>query len=122
MKRARILEAWAEKDPAKFDEAVAQWSLVRNVPALKKRPEEYYDANYSVAKCLMHEAQQSKEKAVTLDRAKKAEQVLKACLVLNPALSGPDMVAKYKVLLDQAIALQGRPPENKNAKKAEKTS
>ena len=29
MEKGRILEAWAEKDPAKFDEAVAHWAMLR---------------------------------------------------------------------------------------------
>ncbi len=45
-----------------------------------------------------------------MDKAKKAEQVLKAALVLSPKLNGPDTVARYKVLLNKAITMQGRTP------------
>ena len=124
MEKGRILEAWAEKDPSKFDDAVAQWAMVRNrLQPLANRPgcpPEYFDVMYNVANCLVREAQRSKDKSVTLDRAKKAEQVLKAALILNPTLNGPDTVAKYKVLLNQAIALQGRSPDQNGAKKSEK--
>jgi hypothetical protein len=72
---------------------------------------------YRVAACLVREAEKSKDKATVLDRARKAEQVLKAALVLSPKLNGPDTVARYEVLRDKAIALQGRPPERKNGKK-----
>jgi tetratricopeptide (TPR) repeat protein len=126
MEKGKILEAWAEKDPTKFDDAVAHWAMVRNrLQPLANRPgcpAEYFDVMYNVAKCLVREAQQSKDKTVVLDRAKKAEQVLKAPLILNPTLNGPDMVAKYKVLLNQAIALQGRSPDQNGAKKNEKKS
>ena len=65
----------------------------------------------------MREAEKSKDKAVAVDRAKKAEQVLKSPLILSPKLNGPDTVARYKVLLNKAIALQGRSPDEKDEKK-----
>ena len=37
--------------------------------------------------------------------------------MVSPKLNGPDTVAKYKVLLDKAIAMQGRPPERKDGNK-----
>ena len=47
--------------------------------------------------------------------------MLKAALILSPKLNGPDTVARYKVLLDKAITMQGRSPgqkvESKDAKK-----
>jgi tetratricopeptide (TPR) repeat protein len=121
MEKGRILEAWAEKDPAKFDQAVGHWAVLRTrLQPMKKKPNEYYEVMYNVAKCLVREAEKSANKAVTLDRAKKAEQVLKAALVLSPKLNGPDTVAKYKVLLDKAITMQGRSPDQKVEKKGEK--
>jgi tetratricopeptide (TPR) repeat protein len=120
MEKGRILEAWAEKDPSKFDEAVKHWADVRNrlqgMPA-KRRPEEYYEVMYNVAKCLVREAEKSQDKAKVFDCAKKAEQVLKSPMILNPKLNGPDTVAKYKVLLNKAIALQERSPDRKAEKK-----
>ena len=108
MEKGKILEAWAEKDPAKFDEAVAHWAMVRNrLQPLKTKPVEYYDVMYSVAKCLVREAEKSKDKAITAEKANQAEKVLKSALILNPKLNGPDTVAKYKVLLKKAIELQG---------------
>ena len=123
MEKGRILEAWAEKDPAKFDRAVGHWAMLRTrLQPMKKKPPEYYEVMYNVAKCLVREAEKSNDKAVALDRAKKAEQVLKAALILSPKLNGPDTVARYKVLLDKAITLQGRSPgpkvESKEATKS----
>ena len=111
MEKGRILEAWAEKDPTKFDEAIGHWTVLRSrLQGMRKKPDEYYDVMYNVAKCLVREAETSNDRPVVLDRAKKAEQVLKAALVLSPKLNGPDTVAKYKVLLDKAITMQGRTP------------
>jgi hypothetical protein len=121
MERGQILEAWAEKDPAKFDQAVGHWVMLRTrLQPMRKKPAEYYEVMYNVAKCLVREAERSTDKAVVLDCAKKAEQVLKAALVLSPKLNGPDMVAKYRVLLDKAITMQGRSPEQKSEQKSEK--
>ena len=118
MEKGRILEAWAERDPSRFSEAVAHWvSLRAKLQTLRKKPAEYYEVMYNVAACLVREAEASKDKAVVQDRAKKAEQVLKSALVLNPRLNGPDTVAKYKVLLNKAIKLQGRADEQKDEKK-----
>jgi tetratricopeptide (TPR) repeat protein len=121
VEKGKILQAWAEKDSAKFDDAVTQWTTVRNrLQAFREKPKEYYDANYNVALCLVRMAEKSKNSAIALDRSKKAEQVLKAILILNPSMDGPDRVAQYKALLDKAIRLQGRSPEVSDAAKAER--
>ncbi|MBU4271301.1 MAG: hypothetical protein KKA28_05505 [Planctomycetes bacterium] len=112
MEKGRILEGWAEKEPAKFGHAVAHWVMLRNrLQPMRKKPAEYYDVMYNVAACLVREAEHGKDKATVMDRAKKAEQVLKAALILSPKLNGPDTVARYKVLLNKAITMQGRTPE-----------
>ena len=79
----------------------------------KKRPDEYYEVMYNVAKCLVREAEKSTDKAKTAKCAKEAEQVLKSPLILNPKLNGPDTVAKYKMLVNKAIQLQKRSPDVK---------
>ena len=84
---------------------------------MRKKPDEYYEVMYNVAKCLVREAEKSKDKAKTVDCAKKAEQVLKSPMILSPKLNGPDTVAKYKSLLNKAIVLQGRSPDAKGEKK-----
>jgi tetratricopeptide (TPR) repeat protein len=121
MEKGRILEAWAEKNPAKFEEAVAHWAKLRQrLQPMKKKPDEYYDVMYNVAACLMREAEKSKEPAVKLDRAKKAEQVLKSPLILSPTLGGrPDTVARYNALIKKAIVMQGRSPDKKVDKKSD---
>jgi cellulose synthase operon protein C len=118
MEKGRILEGWAENDPKYYDKAVSHWVMLRSrLQPLRQKPPEYYEVMYNVAACLVREAEKSPDKPTTLDRAKKAEQVLKAALVLSPRLNGPDTVARYRVLLDRAIALQGRSPEQKESKK-----
>jgi hypothetical protein len=118
MEKGRILEALAEKDPAKLDEAMAHWTDLRN--RLQRAPNyrnEYYEVLYNGVNCLIRQSETSKDKTIAFDRAKKAEQVLKSALVLSPKLNGPENVAKYKALLDKAIALQGKSPEKNVEKK-----
>jgi hypothetical protein len=118
LEKGYILEAMAEKDPAKFKEAVDHWSALRNrLQGMRPKPKEYYDVMYNVANCLVREAEKSKTKAKKAESAKTAEKVLKSALILNPKLNGPDAEAKYKALLNKAIELQGRSPEAKDAKK-----
>jgi hypothetical protein len=118
MEKGRILEGWAEKEPKQYDKAVSHWVMLRSrLQPLRPKPPEYYEVMYNVAACLVREAERSQNKSIALDRAKKAEQVLKAALVLSPRLNGPDTVARYKVLLDKAITLQGRSPGGKEGKK-----
>jgi hypothetical protein len=117
MEKGRILEAWAEKDPAKFNLAVGHWAMLRNrLQGIRKKPDEYYEVLYNVAKCLVREAEKTNDKAKAADCARKAEQVLKSPMILTPKLNGPDTVAKYKALLNKALALQGRAPVQKGVK------
>ena len=118
MEKGRILDGWAEKDPRRFDEAVSHWVMLRSrLQPLRSKPPEFYEVMYNVAACLVRQAEKSTDKAVALDHARKAEQVLKAALILDSKLNGPDTVARYNVLLNKAIAMQGRTPERKDGKK-----
>ena len=118
MEKGRILEASAETNPDKFGEAVAHWTMLRNrLQRMRRKPNEYYEVMYNVAKCLIRQSEQSKDKTTAVDRARMAEQVLKSPMILTPKLNGPDTVAKYKALVDKAIVLQGRSPESKDEKK-----
>ncbi len=112
MEKGRILEALAEKEPARFDGAVNHWTMVRmRLQGMRPKPPEYYEVIYHVAKCLVREAETSSVPATRADCAKQAEQVLKAALVLSPRLSGPETVAQYNELLSKALAIQGRRPD-----------
>ena len=79
MEKGRILEAWAEKDPTKFDQAVGHWATLRTrlQPMRNPKPPEYYEVMYNVAKCLVREAEKSTDKAVALDRAKRPSRCSK---------------------------------------------
>lgn len=121
MEKGRILEAWAEKDQSKFKDAVEHWAGLRNrLQPMKKKPDEYYEVMYNVAKCLVREAEKTKDKAKAAEAAKKAEQALKSPMILSPKLNGPDTVARYKALLNKAIVLQGRTPEKPEQKTEKK--
>ena len=113
MEKGRILEAWAETEPKRYQDAVAHWSDLRNrlQQTRGKKPAEYYEVMYRVADCLVREAQTSADKREAMERARQAEQVLKSALTLYPALNGPEMVARYRTLLQRAMRLQGRQPK-----------
>jgi len=99
MELGRCLQAKAEKDPATYDEAINQWTRIRNfLQPIRKKPPEYYEVIYNAAWCLYAQAYQTQEKVQ--DRCTQAVQLLKSAMVLNDKLSGPDMVAKYDALLD----------------------
>jgi hypothetical protein len=69
---------------------------------MQRKPPEYNEVIYNAAFCLMRQATITKDRT----KARQAEQLLKATMVLNPKLNGPDMVARYKVLLDRATSFQ----------------
>jgi len=97
----RVLQTWGEKkDPRHFHEAASQWIRVRNwLQPMRKKPAEYYEVVYNAAYCLAKQAEQDPAKARQL--LLEAIKLLKGTLTLNEKLSGPDMVEKYKALLDQ---------------------
>ncbi|MEX0978898.1 MAG: hypothetical protein WDZ48_08615, partial [Pirellulales bacterium] len=107
MEKGRLLQAWAEIDPARAADAVAQWTLLRTrLARAPRKPPEYYEVVYNAAHCLFMDGLKTNNR----EKALQAEQLLNATLVLSPRLSGPEMVAQYKDLLQKARKLQGRPP------------
>ena len=116
MEQGRILQAWAVKEPVHFKEAVAHWAklrdMLKNAKAKdgKSKMPEYFEVVYYLAQCLYQEGKEAKEKSTQQEKAKQSEQLLKSTLVLSPNLSGPDMVAQYNALAQQAAVLQGRSP------------
>ncbi len=105
LERGRILQAWGETEPKHLEEAVAQFTRIRlGLQRLPKKPPEYYEAVYSASACLVQQSIHTKDKT----KALQAEQILKSTLVLSPALDGPDTVAEFKTLLDEAAVAQGR--------------
>ncbi|MHB1036939.1 MAG: hypothetical protein ACYC35_20095 [Pirellulales bacterium] len=105
MEKGRILQAQAETDPKHYDAAVGHWTKLRTMLArMQRKPPEYYEVIYNTAFCLAGQSDRSGDKT----KAAQSEQLLKSTLVLSPKLSGPDMVAKYKALLDAVLKMQGK--------------
>jgi hypothetical protein len=109
MEKGRLLQDWAEAEPARFADAVAHWTMLRTrLARLARKPPEYYEVVYNAANCLFTESRANNDP----QKALYAEQLLSATLVLSPKLSGPEMVAKYNELLSKARQMQGRPSTN----------
>jgi hypothetical protein len=118
----RVSQAWAEKDPTKFAEAVNKWdTLRRQLEKAKKKgklPPEFFEVAYYEAVCLGNEAQRldkKGQKTDAADMASKGEKILKSILYQDKTLSGPDMKAKYDKLIDDLEVLQGRQPASQKA-------
>ena len=103
IEKGNIMQAMAESDPKKYDEAVKWWSGIRNKLQNQpgKKPPAYYEVVYNTAFCLV--AQKQPEKNT------QASQLLSATLALAPSLDGPDRVEKYKALLKQLPASKATP-------------
>ncbi len=103
--KAKILQAWAAKDPIHYDDCVGQWTKIRLLLSrTPRKPPEYYDAIYNAALCLVDQSRAIKNP----EKALQAEQLLKSTLTLSPNLDGPDNVTRYNALLKRAQAAQGR--------------
>jgi tetratricopeptide (TPR) repeat protein len=102
MEQGRILQAWAEQEPAKYADAANVWTKLRNVlQSMPKKPPEFYEVTYDLALCLAAQGMNEKDAAQMKAKLTESEQVLKSTLVLSPQLNGPDMVAKYNALLTE---------------------
>jgi hypothetical protein len=111
VEEAQILQAWAEKDPSKYDAAIAKWTDIRRrLQHGKKKESEYYDAIYNTAACLMAEARKKMptDKPGAMNKAKEGEKVLNSEMYVNKTLNGPATVQRFKLLLAQLQALQGK--------------
>ncbi|MGD9720427.1 MAG: hypothetical protein AB7O59_06655 [Pirellulales bacterium] len=106
MEKGRVLQSWADEQPARMGDAVRHWTLLRTrLARLPRKPPEYYEVVYQAANCLFIDALKSNDP----QKALQADQLLSATLVLSPKLSGPELVARYKELLAKTRQLQGRP-------------
>jgi len=121
MEKGNILQALAEKDPKRYDEAAMWWTGIRKkldnapkTPKASKKPKEYYEIVYNTAVCLM--AQKDPEKS------KQAAQILNGTLALSPNLDDPERVEKYKVLIKQLGGAAKAPAAASKLKAAEKKS
>ena len=114
IEKGNILQALAESDPKRYDEAVKWWTNIRLKlqSAQGKKPPAYYEVVYNSAFCLA--AQKQAEKST------QAAQLLNATLALSPALDGPDRVEKYKALLKQLPASKTAPAKAAAVKATDK--
>ncbi len=114
IEKGNILQALAESNPKRYDEAVKWWTNIRlklqSAPG--KKPPAYYEVVYNCAFCLAAQKQ--------ADKSAQAAQLLNATKALSPDLDGPDRVAKYKVLLDQLPAAKAVPKKAASTKGATK--
>ena len=128
LEKCRLLQAWGEKDPKHFGEALGAWdTLRRQLDAYMKNPKfsaalkkEFYEVVYSEAACVYSEAarlDKAGNKAEAGARALDGEKLLKYALFNSANLDGPDTLAKYNALMDKFELLQGRKPVDRKAKK-----
>jgi len=121
MERCRILLNWADKDREggknddamkHYDEGAKAFNTLRNLLSgmRGKKPPELYECTYGAAYCLYSSAEL--KKAADSDTATKqatdAEKLLKSTIIVSPALSGPDMVAKFNALMEKVAKFLGR--------------
>lgn len=114
IEKGNILQALAESDPKRYDEAVKWWTNIRLKlsGAQGKKPPAYYEVVYNCAFCLAAQKQ--------AEKSSQAAQLLNATLALSPQLDGPDRVEKYKALLKQLPATKAAPAKAAPAKAATK--
>ncbi len=120
MEKGRILQAWAEEDmktagsAKRFEPAGNYWGNTANsLGNMKPRvPPEYYEANYNWAYCLLQRTKVLRGDAAK-ELAKEGSTILNNTLVRTPALSGPEMVAKYKALIADCDKAAGITPAPK---------
>lgn len=105
MEKGRIMQGWAMKEPARFADCVAHWTDLRmKMARMSPKPAAYYEVIYNAAFCLTGQSLVTKDRS----KAQQAEQLLKSTKALSPALSGPDMVAKYDALLKKVKIAQAQ--------------
>jgi tetratricopeptide (TPR) repeat protein len=118
MEKARIIQRIAEQNPASYDEASGEWSMLRTIlQGMRKKPPEYYEATYNLGACLIKQgdilkAGASDQQAEAEKKFRDAQKLLKSTLIMAPQLNGPDMVAKFEALLKEIADRLPPIPEN----------
>jgi tetratricopeptide (TPR) repeat protein len=91
VEKGMLLESQAEANQGEWSAAFAHWQdLAQKTSRMRPRPLSYYDAWYHAAWALAQQKQ-----------PRKARQVLKGVMQLNPDVGGPDMKAKYEQFLER---------------------
>ncbi|MBX3441550.1 MAG: tetratricopeptide repeat protein [Planctomyces sp.] len=102
VERARILQALAEQDATRYPEAVAAWTRLRTAMSkLPRKPPEFYEAVYGSATSLAGQAANASDSRAAEELRRQAATLLRSTLALAPQLSGPDMVERYRQLIDE---------------------
>jgi hypothetical protein len=112
IEKGNIIQALAEADPKKYDEAAKWWAGIRNKLQNQpgKKPPAYYEVVYNTAFCLAAQKEQEK--------SSQASQLLSATMAVAPSLDGPDRVEKYKALLKQLPTAKAAPTKTGTTKPA----
>lgn len=113
MEKASLLQAMAETDPKKYEEAAKEWRALREKlrnPKIVKKPPEYYEIVYNLGLCLYELGVQTKDKT----KVEESVSTLKATMTLAPKLSpgestNYELKVKYEQLLDKGLSHLGRP-------------
>jgi tetratricopeptide (TPR) repeat protein len=113
--QAEILQAWAEKDPSKYDTAIGKWTEIRRKLERKNpHPPQYYDSVYNTAALLLSQAKKmmATNKEAALEKGRTGEKVINSLLIGLPNLDGTaETKAKFTKLKNQLILLRGGKPE-----------
>ncbi len=113
--QAEILQAWAEKDPSKYDDAIGKWTEIRRKLERKQpHPPAYYDSVYNTSALLLSQAKKlmATNKEAGLEKGRTGEKVINSLLIGLPNLDGnPETKAKFTKLKNQLIFLRGGKPE-----------
>ena len=102
IKKAQVLQGWSTLDPDKLDAATGQWIRVRSCAAIGASTPRMSITTPSTTRrnaCFCWGAQ-TKDHAKIVD----AEKILKATLITNQNLNGPDTVKRFHALLDKIKA------------------
>jgi tetratricopeptide (TPR) repeat protein len=113
MEKASLLQAMAESDPKKYEEAAKEWRVLREKlrnPKIVKKPPEYYEIVYNLGLCLYELGLQTNDKT----KVEESVSTLKATMTLSPNLSpttttNHELKVRYEQLLDKGLAHLGRP-------------
>ncbi len=115
VEQAQILQAWGDKDPKNYDQAIAKWTEIRHkLERQQPRPGAYYEAVFNTAQILLIQAKKMApaNKEAAMERAKLGEKVINSLLIGQPNLDGTsEMKTRFTKLKNQLILMRGGKPE-----------
>jgi hypothetical protein len=91
IEKANLLEAWAEADAQRWNEALNYWTWLANrFERAGRKGMQYFECHYHVAYCRFKMGDKTR-----------ARQTLRSIKTLHPGVGSPEMKAKYDALLKQ---------------------